>query len=86
MYFGNASEAMVYFSSIGCTPLIAMNPAEFLVDLANGNINDVSVPLELKDKVQMDDSTRETKNGKPSPTVIHEVKILVSCNLRLWVS
>ncbi|XP_026447181.1 ABC transporter G family member 22-like isoform X4 [Papaver somniferum] len=72
LYFGNASEAMVYFSSIGCTPLIAMNPAEFLVDLANGNINDVSVPLELKDKVQMDDSTRETKNGKPSPTVIHE--------------
>ncbi|KAI3909264.1 hypothetical protein MKW92_027425 [Papaver armeniacum] len=72
LYFGNASEAMVYFSSIGCTPLIAMNPAEFLVDLANGNINDVSVPLELKDKVQMDDSTRETNTGKPSPTVIHE--------------
>ncbi|KAI3923373.1 hypothetical protein MKW98_026966 [Papaver atlanticum] len=45
---------------------------EFLVDLANGNINDVSVPLELKDKVQMDDSTPETKNEKPSPTVIHE--------------
>ncbi|XP_026447179.1 ABC transporter G family member 22-like isoform X3 [Papaver somniferum] len=76
LYFGNASEAMVYFSSIGCTPLIAMNPAEFLVDLANGNINDVSVPLELKDKVQMDDSTRETKNGKPSPTVIHEAGLL----------
>ncbi|KAI3855558.1 hypothetical protein MKX03_006596 [Papaver bracteatum] len=72
LYFGNASEAMVYFSSIGCTPLIAMNPAEFLVDLANGNLNDVSVPLELKDKVQMDDSTGETKNGKPSPTVMHE--------------
>ncbi|KAI3997521.1 hypothetical protein MKX01_008128 [Papaver californicum] len=72
LYFGNASEAMVYFSSIGCTPLIAMNPAEFLVDLANGNINDVSVPLELKDKVPMDNSTYKTKKGKPSPTVIHE--------------
>ncbi|KAF5806454.1 putative ABC-type phosphate transporter [Helianthus annuus] len=29
LYFGKASEAMVYFSSIGCSPLISMNPAEF---------------------------------------------------------
>ncbi|MCL7039664.1 hypothetical protein MKW94_010744 [Papaver nudicaule] len=72
LYFGNASEAMVYFSSIGCTPLIAMNPAEFLVDLANGNINDVSVPSELQDKVQMSNSKCETKTGKPSPTIMHE--------------
>ncbi|OVA07212.1 ABC transporter-like [Macleaya cordata] len=72
LYFGNASEAMVYFSSIGCSPLIAMNPADFLVDLANGNINDVSVPSELEDKVQMGNSKNETKNGKPSPTVVHE--------------
>ncbi|TXG58053.1 hypothetical protein EZV62_015882 [Acer yangbiense] len=41
LYFGKASEAMIYFQSIGCSPLIAMNPAEFLLDLANGNINDV---------------------------------------------
>lgn len=64
---------MVYFSSIGCTPLIAMNPAEFLLDLANGNINDVSVPSELEDKVQMENSEAETGNGKPSPTIVHEV-------------
>ncbi|KAE8125236.1 hypothetical protein FH972_020069 [Carpinus fangiana] len=57
LYFGKASDAMVYFSSIGCSPLIAMNPAEFLLDLANGNLNDVST---------------ETRNGKPSPTVVHE--------------
>ncbi|XP_043701443.1 ABC transporter G family member 22-like [Telopea speciosissima] len=72
LYFGKASEAMVYFSSIGCSPLIAMNPAEFLLDLANGNINDVSVPSELEDKVQMGDTETETRNGKPSPTVVHE--------------
>ncbi|XP_042490907.1 ABC transporter G family member 22-like [Macadamia integrifolia] len=72
LYFGKASEAMVYFSSIGCSPLIAMNPAEFLLDLANGNINDVSVPPELEDKVQMGNSETETRNGKPSPTVVHE--------------
>ncbi|CAL5356939.1 unnamed protein product [Camellia sinensis] len=72
LYFGKASEAMVYFSSIGCSPLIAMNPAEFLLDLANGNINDVSVPSELEDRVQMGNSETETRNGKPSPAAVHE--------------
>ncbi|XP_042496438.1 ABC transporter G family member 22-like [Macadamia integrifolia] len=72
LYFGKASEAMVYFSSIGCSPLIAMNPAEFLLDLANGNINDVSIPSELEDKVHMGNAETETRNGKPSPTVVHE--------------
>ncbi|KAL2481751.1 ABC transporter G family member 22 [Abeliophyllum distichum] len=61
LYFGQASEAMVYFSSIGCTPLIAMNPAEFMLDLANGNVTDISVPSELEDKVQMDHSERDKK-------------------------
>lgn len=75
LYFGKASEAMVYFSSIGCSPLIAMNPAEFLLDLANGNINDVSVPSELDDRVQMENSESETSNGKPSPAVVHEVNV-----------
>ncbi|XP_057505802.1 ABC transporter G family member 22-like isoform X2 [Actinidia eriantha] len=70
LYFGKASEAMVYFSSIGCSPLIAMNPAEFLLDLANGNLNDVSVPSELEDKVG--NSETETRCGKPSPAVVHE--------------
>ncbi|KAL2503142.1 ABC transporter G family member 22 [Forsythia ovata] len=72
LYFGQASEAMVYFSSIGCTPLIAMNPAEFMLDLANGNVTDISVPSELEDKVQMDHSETETKSGKPAPAVVHE--------------
>ncbi|XP_030484841.2 ABC transporter G family member 22 isoform X1 [Cannabis sativa] len=72
LYFGKASEAMDYFSSIGCSPLIAMNPAEFLLDLANGNINDVSLPSELEDKVQMGNSDNDTVNGKPSPAVVHE--------------
>ncbi|KAE8702534.1 ABC transporter G family member 22 [Hibiscus syriacus] len=72
LYFGKASEAMVYFSSIGCSPLISMNPAEFLLDLANGNLNDISVPSELEDKVQMENSETETRNGKPPPEVVHE--------------
>ncbi|XP_058771283.1 ABC transporter G family member 22-like [Vicia villosa] len=72
LYFGKASEAMNYFQSIGCSPLISMNPAEFLLDLANGNINDVSVPSELEDKVQIGNAEVEKYNGKPSPAVVHE--------------
>lgn len=55
-----------------------MNPAEFLLDLANGNINDVSVPSELQDRVQMENSDNETRNGKPSPAVVHEVGQIAS--------
>lgn len=36
VYFGKGSEAMDYFSTIGHTPSLAMNPADFLLDLANG--------------------------------------------------
>ncbi|XP_024986727.1 ABC transporter G family member 22-like isoform X2 [Cynara cardunculus var. scolymus] len=72
LYFGKASEAMAYFSSIGCSPMISMNPAEFLLDLANGNMNDISVPFELEDKVHLGNSGRETRNAKPSPMIVHE--------------
>ncbi|KAL7092326.1 hypothetical protein ACP275_12G159300 [Erythranthe tilingii] len=72
LYFGKASEAMVYFTSIGCSPFIAMNPAEFMLDLANGNVTDISVPSELEDRVLMGNSTAETKSGKPAPAVVHE--------------
>ncbi|XP_051152388.1 ABC transporter G family member 22 isoform X2 [Andrographis paniculata] len=74
LYFGKASEAMAYFSSIGCSPLIAMNPAEFMLDLANGNVADISVPSELEDRVQIDTTSEaeRTKSGKLAPAVVHE--------------
>ncbi|KAJ8531242.1 hypothetical protein K7X08_026676 [Anisodus acutangulus] len=62
LYFGKASEAMLYFSSVGCSPLIAMNPAEFLIDLANGNITDKSIPSDLDNKFL----------PGPSPSDVHE--------------
>lgn len=58
-----------------------MNPAEFLLDLANGNLNDVSVPGELKDRVQVGSSDRGIKNRKPSPAVVHEVNIF-TCTIK----
>ncbi|XWS11077.1 hypothetical protein CRYUN_Cryun38cG0052800 [Craigia yunnanensis] len=36
LYFGQGSAAMDYFSSIGYAPSVAMNPSDFLLDLANG--------------------------------------------------
>ncbi|KAI5083509.1 hypothetical protein GOP47_0003252 [Adiantum capillus-veneris] len=51
VYFGEAHAAMDYFSSIQLRPLIGMNPADFLLDLANGNLADMSLPVELECKV-----------------------------------
>ncbi|KAJ7981704.1 ABC transporter-like protein [Quillaja saponaria] len=42
LYFGKGSEAMEYFSSIGYAPTVAMNPSDFLLDLANGVSTDES--------------------------------------------
>ncbi|KAG0501916.1 hypothetical protein HPP92_001988 [Vanilla planifolia] len=72
LYFGKASEAMLYFHSIECSPQIAMNPAEFLLDLANGNMNDVSIPSELDDRVQTENLGSNTRNEKPTPKDVHE--------------
>lgn len=47
VYFGKASDAMEHFASVGFSPFLAMNPADFLLDLANGNIHDISVPAGL---------------------------------------
>ncbi|MCO5548700.1 hypothetical protein L7F22_002159 [Adiantum nelumboides] len=47
LYFGKASTVMEYFSSIGFSPQIAMNPADFLLDLASGNVVDMALPSKL---------------------------------------
>ncbi|KAK6939759.1 ABC transporter-like, ATP-binding domain [Dillenia turbinata] len=36
LYFGKGSEAMNYFESVGFSPSFPVNPADFLLDLANG--------------------------------------------------
>ncbi|KAI3820575.1 hypothetical protein L1987_08123 [Smallanthus sonchifolius] len=36
LFFGKGSEVMGYFESIGFSPSVAMNPSDFLLDLANG--------------------------------------------------
>lgn len=36
LYFGKGCDAMQYFQSVGFAPSFPMNPADFLLDLANG--------------------------------------------------
>ncbi|XP_075509345.1 ABC transporter G family member 25-like [Primulina tabacum] len=36
IYFGKQSKAMGYFDSVGFSPCFPMNPADFMLDLANG--------------------------------------------------
>ncbi|CAI9088558.1 OLC1v1022909C2 [Oldenlandia corymbosa var. corymbosa] len=36
IYFGKGADAMDYFSAVGYVPTFPMNPADFLLDLANG--------------------------------------------------
>ncbi|XP_039141933.1 LOW QUALITY PROTEIN: ABC transporter G family member 26 [Dioscorea cayenensis subsp. rotundata] len=46
IFYGKARDSMKYFSSIGFVPQLAMNPAEFLLDLATGHLNDIAIPQE----------------------------------------
>lgn len=39
IYYGPASAALDYFSSIGFATSMTVNPADLLLDLANGNLN-----------------------------------------------
>jgi hypothetical protein len=48
IYHGKARDCMHHFSSLGFAPEIPMNPAEFLLDLATGNLDDISVPEALR--------------------------------------
>ncbi|KAJ9167152.1 hypothetical protein P3X46_021823 [Hevea brasiliensis] len=47
LYFGKGSESMAYFESVGFSPSFPMNPADFLLDLANGTYALIAVFLSL---------------------------------------
>ncbi|KAK7244349.1 hypothetical protein RIF29_39169 [Crotalaria pallida] len=53
LYFGKGSDAIQYFSNIGFAPTIAMNPSDFLLDLANGVYSDELNEDHVIDKPQL---------------------------------
>lgn len=64
VYYGKARDSIEYFTSLRFTPEIPMNPAEFLLDLATGQVNDLSVPQDvLKDQESTDPSKAVIKVG-----------------------
>ena len=73
MFFGKASEAMGYFDSIGFTPMFATNPADFLLDLANGTTADVAIPAELsgEEKWSSRPATEQASGVKQVRAVAH---------------
>ncbi|KAK1397153.1 ABC transporter domain-containing protein [Heracleum sosnowskyi] len=48
MYYGKAKDSIDYFYSLHFIPEIAMNPAELLLNLATGELNDIIVPDDLR--------------------------------------
>jgi len=61
VYYGKARDTAEYFSSLRFVPEIPMNPAEFLLDLATGQVNDISIPQDI---------FKEQESTDPSVTII----------------
>jgi len=87
IYFGNARAASDYFSTkLGLVPQIPMNPADFVLDLASGNVNDVLMPLSLTQRaIKRQSSAVSTTTQKQPPTItkldVQEVMSYPSCPL-----
>ncbi|CAA2938488.1 ABC transporter G family member 9 [Olea europaea subsp. europaea] len=71
LYFGKGLGAMDYFSSIGFTPSIAMNPSDYLLDLANG--------------VTTDDSREDQAATKQTLVSAYKTKLLESVKSELEI-
>ncbi|KAG5002123.1 hypothetical protein JHK87_023195 [Glycine soja] len=66
VYYGKAKDTMEYFSSLRFTPQIPMNPAEFLLDLATGQVNDIRVPTDI---------LQDQESSDPSKVVIEYLQL-----------
>uniref|UniRef100_K7LAD3 ABC transporter domain-containing protein n=1 Tax=Glycine max TaxID=3847 RepID=K7LAD3_SOYBN len=64
--YGKAKDTMEYFSSLRFTPQIPMNPAEFLLDLATGQVNDIRVPTDI---------LQDQESSDPSKVVIEYLQL-----------
>jgi len=70
IYHGKARESMQYFTSLGFVPELTMNPAEFLIDLATGQLNDISIP--------------EVSLGSPNPQEFERevIKVIITSKIQ----
>ncbi|XVF18926.1 hypothetical protein REPUB_Repub11eG0065900 [Reevesia pubescens] len=70
LYFGQGSAVMDYFSSIGYVPSVAMNPSDFLLDLANG----VTLDESLKEQTLVKDTLISAYKTNIAEKLKHELQ------------
>ncbi|KAL9245486.1 hypothetical protein vseg_019132 [Gypsophila vaccaria] len=68
VYFGKGCDAMTYFGSVGFSPSFPMNPADFLLDLANGVCHQPEGVNE-REKVNVKQTLISAYNNVLAPTV-----------------
>ncbi|KAK9089170.1 hypothetical protein Scep_028252 [Stephania cephalantha] len=80
LYFGKGTNAIEYFSSIGYSPSVSMNPSDFILDLANG-VSDhsddqvmVKQALALAYKNNLDEKLKEEMQEKKNTLSEHNLK------------
>ncbi|KAK9092666.1 hypothetical protein Syun_027577 [Stephania yunnanensis] len=80
LYFGKGTNAIEYFSSIGYSPSVSMNPSDFILDLANG-VSDhsddqvmVKQALALAYKNNLDENLKEEMQEKKNTLSEHNLK------------
>ena len=80
LYSGYASEAIQYFDSLSIAPQLAMNPAEFLLDLATGVVSDITLPEDLHSSQGINQQTShlQTEDGDPQRKFVLDVCRLVT--------
>ncbi|KAI3837891.1 hypothetical protein MKW92_000135 [Papaver armeniacum] len=65
LYFGKGEETMDYFAGIGFSPSVTMNPADFLLDLANGvHMDEMDMGKRKKVKQQLISAYKTTLEDK----------------------
>ncbi|CAJ1978586.1 unnamed protein product [Sphenostylis stenocarpa] len=69
LYYGKGSEAIEYFTNIGCAPTMAMNPSDFLLDLANGVYTDQSNEDRALNKNKLISAYRNYYDAKWKPEI-----------------
>ncbi|XP_039113797.1 ABC transporter G family member 9-like [Dioscorea cayenensis subsp. rotundata] len=92
LYFGKQSEVMNYFSSIGYSPSVAMNPADFLLDIANGIVmgqlhgSEVEVKEELVNAYNenLREKIKEEIRGKGEEKRLEEKMGVLKSNNQKW--
>ncbi|CAK8561288.1 unnamed protein product [Lathyrus sativus] len=72
LYYGKGSEAMEYFSGVGYEPAIAMNPSDFLLDLANGVYTDQSNEDHALNKQKLVSAYKNYFDAKWKPIILDE--------------